>query len=192
MGTAFGASAAVALGKRLKGLLRPLSCEGLLNPSQQNQLSPFELIHSHALTRLNTGTTAGVYAIGTLFAVGGTSLTGYHMNRRVGSLEEFYFMRLSEVEQLSVTICVSGWAPQNDAIKDYVTPWRYLDGSSDTFCCVWEREAVHKLTKALTTMLIHETLKHTILVGILSAIAWPAALLKASRSEHFSAGRDWK
>ena len=109
-------------------------------------------------------------------------------------------MRLSEVEQLSVTICVSGWAPQNDAIKDYVTPWRYLDGSSDTFCCVWEREAVHKLTKALTTMLkdeavsfaINETLKHTILVGILSAIAWPAALLKASRSEHFSAGRDWK
>eukprot|EP00730_Choanoeca_flexa_P013575 TRINITY_DN5469_c0_g1_i1.p1 TRINITY_DN5469_c0_g1~~TRINITY_DN5469_c0_g1_i1.p1 ORF type:complete len:672 (+),score=134.49 TRINITY_DN5469_c0_g1_i1:103-2118(+) len=134
------------------------------------------------------GTTAGIYAIGTLFAVGGVSLTGYHMSRRVGKLEEFYFARLSSQEQLSVTVCVSGWAIDDDVMNDYVLPWTNLDGSSDTFCLVWEREAVHTLTRALSKMLkdeavsfaITETLKHTVLLGIISAIAWPAAILKVA------------
>eukprot|EP00045_Choanoeca_perplexa_P016040 m.211456 g.211456 ORF g.211456 m.211456 type:complete len:677 (+) comp17149_c0_seq2:238-2268(+) len=134
------------------------------------------------------GTTAGIYAIGTLFAVGGVSLTSYHMNRRVGSLSEFYFARLSKHEQLSVTVCVSGWALEDDVMSDYVLPWTHLNGSSDTYCCIWEREAVHTLTHAMTKMLkdeavgfaISETLKHTILLGIMTAIAWPAALLKVA------------
>ncbi|EDQ88124.1 uncharacterized protein MONBRDRAFT_9431 [Monosiga brevicollis MX1] len=134
------------------------------------------------------GTTAGIYAIGTLFAVGGTSLTGYHMHRRVGKLEEFYFMHLSRTEQLDVTICVSGWAPEDEPLADYVNPWLALPAGSDYFALVWEREPVHALTRALTRMLkdqavgmaVNEVIKHTLLAGLMAAVAWPAGLLKVA------------
>jgi hypothetical protein len=110
------------------------------------------------------------------------------MSRRVGSLSEFYFAHLSKHEQLSVTVCVAGWALEDDVMNDYVMPWTNLDGSSDTYCCIWERQAVHTLTHAMTKMLkdeaigfaINETLKHTLLLGLMAAVAWPAALLKVS------------
>ena len=133
------------------------------------------------------GTTAGIYAIGTLFAVSGVTLTSYHMGRRVGKLEDFFFLRLAQVEELPVTLCVSGWAMEDEAVTDYVEPWAGLDTTSDVHCLVWERAALHTLTVALSKLLkdeavsfaITEMIKHTLLAGVLAAVAWPAAVLKA-------------
>lgn len=135
---------------------------------------------------ITLSTTAGVYAIGTLFAAGGAGLTGYHMKRRVGKLEEFFFVRLSQHDDLAVTIAVGGWACEQDTVRDFIKPWTALDPVADTYCLVWEQEVLTVLTRTLSKMLkdeavgmaINQVLKHTLLAGIMAAIAWPAAILK--------------
>ena len=50
---------------------------------------------------------------GSLFGVAGAGLAGYKMNKRVGDIEEFLFVRLppGEGSRLHVTIGVPGWLP---------------------------------------------------------------------------------
>ena len=57
------------------------------------------------------GTVSAVF--GSLFGAAGAGVTGYKMSRRVGDVEEFYFVPLSpgQGSRLHVTIAVPGWLP---------------------------------------------------------------------------------
>ncbi|KAK4018779.1 hypothetical protein OUZ56_000821 [Daphnia magna] len=84
------------------------------------------------------GSVAGAAVVGSLFGAAGAGVSGYKMNKRVGDVEEFFFVPLSpgEGSRLNVTITVPGWLPpitrresnDEDGEKDDVTD----DENSDT------------------------------------------------------------
>ncbi|XP_039210969.1 transmembrane and coiled-coil domain-containing protein 4 isoform X2 [Crotalus tigris] len=55
------------------------------------------------------GSAAGMAIIGSLFGAAGAGLVGYKMKKRVGAIEEFEFLPLTEVKQLHITIAITGW-----------------------------------------------------------------------------------
>lgn len=71
------------------------------------------------------GSVAGAAVIGSLFGAAGAGVSGYKMNKRVGDVEEFFFVRLSpgEGSRLHVTICCPGWLPpppdQNQLAEEF-------------------------------------------------------------------------
>ncbi|XP_008560315.1 transmembrane and coiled-coil domain-containing protein 4 [Microplitis demolitor] len=131
--------------------------------------------------------TAGVAIIGSIFGVAGAGLTGYKMNKRVGRVEEFSFEPLSRFcetdQQLHVAIAVTGWLKSQD-VDNIIKPWRCLALSREQYALRYETKYLVELGQALEYILsmavsfaTQEALKYTILSGIMSAIAWPAALL---------------
>ncbi|XP_057320459.1 transmembrane and coiled-coil domain-containing protein 4-like isoform X2 [Microplitis mediator] len=131
--------------------------------------------------------TAGVAIIGSIFGVAGAGLAGYKMNKRVGKVEEFSFEPLSRFcetdHQLHVAIAVTGWLKSQDA-NNIIKPWRCLAVSREQYALRYETKYLVELGQALEYILsmavsfaTQEALKYTILSGIMSAIAWPAALL---------------
>ncbi|XP_060588948.1 transmembrane and coiled-coil domain-containing protein 4-like [Ruditapes philippinarum] len=141
------------------------------------------------------GSAAGVAIIGSLFGVAGAGLTGYKMKRRVGAIDEFAFEPLTlmgsrlncarSVKQLHITIAVTGWI--NDRLQDFRIPWSALADSKEQYSVRWESKYLYQLGEAFDyllqtglSMATTEALKYTVLSGIISAIAWPAALIAAS------------
>ncbi|XP_074107285.1 transmembrane and coiled-coil domain-containing protein 4 isoform X2 [Cotesia typhae] len=131
--------------------------------------------------------TAGVAIIGSIFGVAGAGLTGYKMNKRVGEVEEFSFEPLSRFcdtdQQLHVAIAVTGWLKTQD-IDNVRKPWKCLAISREQYALRYETKYLVEMGQALEYILsmavsfaTQEALKYTILSGIMSAIAWPAALL---------------
>nr|XP_020828783.1 transmembrane and coiled-coil domain-containing protein 4 isoform X3 [Phascolarctos cinereus] len=55
------------------------------------------------------GSVAGIAVITSLFGAAGAGLTGYKMKKRVGAIEEFEFLPLSDGKQLHITIAITGW-----------------------------------------------------------------------------------
>ncbi|KAM7098929.1 transmembrane and coiled-coil domain-containing protein 4 isoform 2-T17 [Molossus nigricans] len=55
------------------------------------------------------GSVAGIAVMTSLFGAAGASLTGYKMKKRVGAIEEFTFLPLTEGRQLHITIAITGW-----------------------------------------------------------------------------------
>ncbi|XP_041871764.1 transmembrane and coiled-coil domain-containing protein 4 isoform X2 [Corvus kubaryi] len=55
------------------------------------------------------GSTAGIAVMASLFGAAGAGLTGYKMKKRVGAIEEFEFLPLTEGKQLHITIAITGW-----------------------------------------------------------------------------------
>ena len=64
-------------------------------------------------TAAAAGTAAGAAVFGSLFGIAGAGVTGFRMNKRVGDIENFQFVRLSpgEGSRLHVTIAIPGWLP---------------------------------------------------------------------------------
>lgn len=58
-------------------------------------------------------TTTGAAIFGSLFGVGGASLTAWKMSKRVGAINEFQIERLSEGQSLHCALCVSGWIKES-------------------------------------------------------------------------------
>ncbi|XP_052226436.1 transmembrane and coiled-coil domain-containing protein 4-like isoform X3 [Dreissena polymorpha] len=141
------------------------------------------------------GSTAGVAIIGSLFGVAGAGLTGYKMKKRVGAIEEFAFEPLTllgskydptrTVKQLNITIAVTGWL--NEKVQDFRIPWSCLIESKEQYSLRWETKYVRQMGEAMDylmsigiNMATTEALKYTILSGLITAVAWPSALLSAS------------
>lgn len=131
--------------------------------------------------------TAGVAIISSIFGVAGAGLTGYKMKKRVGQVEEFDFEPLSRFsmmdQQLHIAIAIAGWL-KNEDTENVVKPWRCLAVSREQYALRYESKYLVELGQALEYILsmavsfaTQEALKYTILSGIVSAIAWPAALL---------------
>ena len=132
------------------------------------------------------GTPAGVAIIGSLFGVAGAGLTGFKMNKRVGNIEEFKFESITDDRGLHLTIAVSGWITDNNETA-FTSPWQTLEHSQEQYSLRYESSYLLELGRALdyilsfaVSMAAQEALKYTLLAGLISAIAWPAALLTVS------------
>ncbi|XP_074162166.1 transmembrane and coiled-coil domain-containing protein 4 isoform X4 [Sminthopsis crassicaudata] len=129
------------------------------------------------------GSVAGIAVITSLFGAAGAGLTGYKMKKRVGAIEEFEFLPLTDGKQLHITIAITGWLCSGK-YGMFTTPWASMARSSEQYCLAWESKYLMELGSALETllnglvnMMAQEALKYTILSGILTALTWPSSLL---------------
>ncbi|XP_050437523.1 transmembrane and coiled-coil domain-containing protein 4-like isoform X2 [Adelges cooleyi] len=134
------------------------------------------------------GTLGGSAVVGSLFGVAGASLTGYKMHKRVGDIEEFQFHKLSTGAvtgdvHLHITIAVSGWLIDENETS-YTQPWGYLQESPEQYYLRYESSYLLELGRAMeyfltfaVTVAVQESLKFTVLSGLIAAIAWPAGIL---------------
>uniref|UniRef100_A0A1I7Y4Q8 DUF726 domain-containing protein n=1 Tax=Steinernema glaseri TaxID=37863 RepID=A0A1I7Y4Q8_9BILA len=131
-------------------------------------------------------TTAGAAVLGSVFGVAGAGLAGYKMNKRVGEIEEFAVEPLTEGHSLHCVLCVSGWIeePSPTAFQEQ---WRHLWMSKEQYTLRYESKYLAELGKAIDYLMsfavsyaIQHTLMETALAGLLTAVAWPVALISAS------------
>ncbi|XP_010612542.1 transmembrane and coiled-coil domain-containing protein 4 isoform X2 [Fukomys damarensis] len=129
------------------------------------------------------GSVAGIAVMTSLFGAAGAGLTGYKMKKRVGAIEEFTFLPLTEGRQLHITIAISGWLASGKC-RTFSAPWASLAHSREQYCLAWEAKYLMELGNALETilsglanMVAQEALKYTVLSGIVAALTWPASLL---------------
>lgn len=131
------------------------------------------------------GTTVGSVAVAASFGAAGAGLTGSKMARRTGGVEEFGFEGLGENHQqgrLAVGIAVSGFL--NDP-EDFTKPWKGKDNDLEMYALRWETKNLMAISTAiqdwLTSSISKELMKQgamlTVLSTLLSALAWPSALL---------------
>uniref|UniRef100_A0A8C5TYE9 Transmembrane and coiled-coil domains 4 n=1 Tax=Malurus cyaneus samueli TaxID=2593467 RepID=A0A8C5TYE9_9PASS len=129
------------------------------------------------------GSTAGIAVMASLFGAAGAGLTGYKMKKRVGAIEEFEFLPLTEGKQLHITIAITGWLCTGK-YGSFTAPWSSMLHSSEQYCLAWESKYLMELGNALDSllngfvnMMAQEALKFTVLSGIVTALSWPASLL---------------
>nr|XP_031320094.1 transmembrane and coiled-coil domain-containing protein 4 isoform X2 [Camelus dromedarius] len=132
------------------------------------------------------GSVAGIAVMTSLFGAAGAGLTGYKMKKRVGAIEEFTFLPLSEGRQLHITIAITGWLASGK-YRTFSAPWAALAHSREQYCLAWEAKYLMELGNALETilsglanMVAQEALKYTVLSGIVAALTWPASLLSVA------------
>ncbi|XP_030319388.1 transmembrane and coiled-coil domain-containing protein 4 [Calypte anna] len=129
------------------------------------------------------GSTAGIAVMASLFGAAGAGLTGYKMKKRVGAIEEFEFLPLTEGKQLRITIAITGWLCTGK-YGSFTAPWSSMLHSSEQYCLAWESKYLMELGNALDSLLngfmnlmAQEALKFTVLSGVVAALTWPASLL---------------
>uniref|UniRef100_A0A8C8S9F7 Transmembrane and coiled-coil domains 4 n=1 Tax=Pelusios castaneus TaxID=367368 RepID=A0A8C8S9F7_9SAUR len=129
------------------------------------------------------GSTAGIAVMASLFGAAGAGLTGYKMKKRVGAIEEFEFLPLTEGKQLHITIAITGWLCTGK-YGSFTAPWNSMLQSSEQYCLAWESKYLMELGNTLDSLLnglvnimAQEALKYTVLSGIVTALTWPASLL---------------
>lgn len=131
------------------------------------------------------GSTVGSVAVAASFGAAGAGLTGSKMARRTGGVEEFGFEGVGENHQqgrLAVGIVVSGFL--NDP-EDFTKPWKGKDTDLEMYALRWETKNLMAVSTAiqdwLTSSISKELMKQgamlTVLSTLLSALAWPTALL---------------
>ncbi|EMP28308.1 Transmembrane and coiled-coil domain-containing protein 4 [Chelonia mydas] len=108
---------------------------------------------------------------------------GYKMKKRVGAIEEFEFLSLTEGKQLHITIAITGWLCTGK-YGSFTAPWSSMLQSSEQYCLAWESKYLMELGNALDSllngfvnMMAQEALKFTVLSGIVTALTWPTSLL---------------
>ncbi|NXK97680.1 TMCO4 protein, partial [Formicarius rufipectus] len=129
------------------------------------------------------GSTAGIAVMASLFGAAGAGLTGYKMKKRVGAIEEFEFLPLTEGKQLHITIAIPGWLCAGK-YGSFTAPWSTMLQSREQYCLAWESKYLMELGSALDSllngfvnMMAQEALKLTVLSGIVTALTWPTSLL---------------
>ncbi|KAL8168007.1 hypothetical protein V2J09_009506 [Rumex salicifolius] len=134
------------------------------------------------------GSVAGSVAIAASFGAAGAGLTGFKTARRTGSVDEFDFKDIGENHKqgrLAVGIFISGFVFDE---KDFIMPWEGLDDNLERYALQWESKnliavstAIHDwLTSRLAMELMKQGAMMTVLSTLLTALAWPAALLSAT------------
>ncbi|MQL98697.1 hypothetical protein Taro_031415 [Colocasia esculenta] len=134
------------------------------------------------------GSVAGSVAVAASFGAAGAGLSGSKMARRIGSVEEFDFIPIGENHnqgRLSVAILVSGFIFDK---ADFMKPWEGGPDGSERYAIQWETKNLVAVSNAiqdwLTSRLTLELMKQgammTVLSALVTALAWPAALLSAT------------
>ncbi|KHN00498.1 Transmembrane and coiled-coil domain-containing protein 4 [Glycine soja] len=130
----------------------------------------------------------GGLAAPAIAAAAGAGLTGSKMARRVGGVDEFEFKAIGENHnqgRLGVEILVSGFVFEKE---DFIRPWEGQNDNLERYALQWESENLIAVSTAiqdwLTSKLAMELMKRgammTVLSSLLTALAWPAALLAAT------------
>ncbi|CAI2336669.1 unnamed protein product [Caenorhabditis sp. 36 PRJEB53466] len=133
-------------------------------------------------------TTAGAAVLGTTMGVAGAGFTGYKMKKRVGAIEEFTVETLFEGVSLSCTLVVSGWIESDTSPEQaFVHQWRHLRHTKEQYTLRYESNYLMELGNAIEYLMsfavsvaIQQTLLETALAGLVSAVAWPVALMSVS------------
>ncbi|VDM95076.1 unnamed protein product [Thelazia callipaeda] len=139
------------------------------------------------------GTTAGVAVLGSLFGVAGAGLTGYKMKKRIGAVEEFVIQPISEGQSLHCVLAISGWI-NDQGVDAFHQQWRHLWLSREQYILRYESKYLAQLGQAIDYLMsfaVSVAVQHTLLetsladkvqdiLGLVSAVAWPVALLSAS------------
>ncbi|KAL7192991.1 hypothetical protein ACSBR2_024741 [Camellia fascicularis] len=134
------------------------------------------------------GTVAGSVAVAASFGAAGAGLTGCKMARRTGSVDEFEFKAIGENHnqgRLAVEILVSGLVFEEE---DFIKPWEGQLDNLERYALQWESENLIAASTAiqdwLTSKVAVELMKGgammTVLSTLMTALAWPAALVTAS------------
>ncbi|NXS93343.1 TMCO4 protein, partial [Jacana jacana] len=129
------------------------------------------------------GSTVGIAVLASLFGAAGAGLTGYKMKKRVGAIEEFEFLPLTEGNQLHITIAITGWLSAGK-YGSFTAPWSSMLQSREQYCLAWESKYLMELGNTLDSllngfvnMMAQEALKLTVFSGIVTALTWPTSLL---------------
>eukprot|EP01135_Chromosphaera_perkinsii_P003157 Nk52_evm46s236 gene=Nk52_evmTU46s236 len=128
----------------------------------------------------------GIALVTTLFGAAGAGIGGYKMQKRVGDLEEFEFKAITREQRMHAIICITGWIETPE--YDYAIPWVHLKDVGEQYSLRWDSEKLAEVNEALKNLIkngalsfaAQETLKHTLLSGIMMGLAWPLALLQVS------------
>ncbi|KAK7307500.1 hypothetical protein VNO77_40627 [Canavalia gladiata] len=134
------------------------------------------------------GTVAGSVAVAASFGAAGAGLTGTKMARRVGGVDEFEFKAIGENHnqgRLGIEITVSGFIFEEE---DFIRPWEGLNDNLERYALQWESKNLIALSTAiqdwLTSRIATELMKQgammTVLSALVTALAWPVALLAAT------------
>ncbi|XVF15860.1 hypothetical protein REPUB_Repub09cG0192700 [Reevesia pubescens] len=134
------------------------------------------------------GTVAGSVAVAASFGAAGAGLTGTKMARRIGSVDEFDFKAIGDYQnqgRLAVEILISGFVFDEE---DFVRPWEGRVDNMERFVLQWESKNLIAVSTAiqdwLTSRIAKELMRQgammTVLSTLLTALAWPAALLAAT------------
>ncbi|CAI4221607.1 unnamed protein product [Auanema sp. JU1783] len=133
-------------------------------------------------------TAAGAAALGTSFGIAGAGLSGYKMKKRVGAIEEFSVESLTDGSSLHCVLVVSGWIDRDTTPETaFVHQWRHLCHSREQYTLRYESKYLTELGNAIQYMMgfavsvaIQQTLMETALAGLMTAVAWPVALLSCA------------
>ncbi|KAF9971014.1 hypothetical protein BGZ73_006108 [Actinomortierella ambigua] len=126
----------------------------------------------------------GVAVITSGAAVTGSGLAMKKMARRTAGIDTFEFITVHDNTRANVILTIAGWLDIGD--EDATLPFSTLEPSNgDHTALLWEPEmlmnlgsALGLLTSEILTLTAQEILKHTLLGGLLSALAWPMALTR--------------
>ncbi|NXW03673.1 TMCO4 protein, partial [Fregetta grallaria] len=123
------------------------------------------------------GSTAGIAVIASLFGAAGAGLTGYKMKKRVGAIEEFEFLPLTEGKQLHITIAITGWLCTGKYGKNKTRKLREARRAVSVFHsrqCLCSRSTV---PSPHLHGLVTKTYRLNIRLCIVTALTWPTSLL---------------
>ncbi|XP_065882125.1 uncharacterized protein [Euphorbia lathyris] len=135
-----------------------------------------------------TGSFAGSVAVAASFGAAGAGLTGSKMAKRIGGLQEFEFKKIGENHnqgRLAVGILISGLVYDGEG---FITPWEGHNNNLERYALVWESENLTVLSTAIrdwlaskiAVQLMTEGAMLTVLSSLISALAFPAAILTAT------------
>ncbi|KAL1810182.1 hypothetical protein ACET3Z_027172 [Daucus carota] len=131
------------------------------------------------------GSVAGSVAVAASFGAAGAGLSGAKMARRTGSIDEFEFKVVGENRKkgrLAVEVVISGFVFEED---DFVKPWEGQADNSERYALQWESKHLIAVSTAIRDLLasslaytlMQQGAMLTVLGALVSALAWPAALL---------------
>ncbi|KAG0228634.1 hypothetical protein BGW41_003375 [Actinomortierella wolfii] len=126
----------------------------------------------------------GVAVITSGAAVTGSGLAMKKMARRTAGIDTFEFIAVHDNNRANLILTISGWLDIGE--EDATLPFSTLEASNgDHTALLWEPDMLMNLGSALgllaseiLTLTAQEILKHTLLGGLLSALAWPMALTR--------------
>ena len=139
-------------------------------------------------------TAAGLATITAVFGVVGGGLAAYKVNKVVGSIEEFEFVKIKEERSVAFTIVMNGLHTSGDKSKarnilghsdNQLKAWTTLGYSEEQYLLKYETKQLKNFTTSLVdfvgnvavTVAADEIIKYTILAALATSLTWPATLL---------------
>ncbi|KAJ8631508.1 hypothetical protein MRB53_024831 [Persea americana] len=134
------------------------------------------------------GSVAGSVAVAASFGAAGAGLSGTKMARRIGEVDEFEFVPIGKNHnqgRLAVGILVSGFAFEE---ADFKRPWEGCNSKLERYALQWESKYLIAVSSAIqdwitsrvTMELMRQGAMVTVLSSLVTALAWPAALISAT------------